>query len=787
MLKNFLLVAIRNFLRQRFYSFINVFGLATGLASAMFIFLWIQDEHNIDSGYKDSERLYKIIANLSLGGNEILTWENTPGPLGDAIQHEIPEVELCVRTMNNGSALLQYGDRGFLERGFYADSTFFKLFGFEVVKGSTEQLDRSSIAISAKLAKSLFGDEDPIGKVIKASKKYDLEVKAVFADVERGSSLKFEYILPFEIYRQERGNGFDWGNYDHPLFVKLHPGVSPEETIRKVNAIEDERVKALSPGDEARVNFIIVPVSEYYLNSHYVNGVPSGGRIQYVTIFSVVAIFIVLIACINFMNMATARAVQRAKEVGIRKVVGAQRASLIAQFIGESLVTTFVSMLLGLFFVYAGLPIFNSLISKNIVLDLTDPAILVSSLLIVLVTGLIAGSYPALFLSSYRPAQVLKGGTVSRFKGASLRKLLVIFQFTITVVMVASAIVAQNQIEFIRTKDLGYDRKGLINFFAQGDVNDRFDAFRSEAQRIPGVEIISRSDNSLVQVNNQNRSVQWPGRPADDQTFFRTLIVDHNYLEAMGVELVEGRFFTPTPADTASFVVTERSVEVMGLENPIGTSIVQWGRPGKIIGVVKNIHARSMHEAIDPLIFMYDPNWPARVVVRFDPTRTNEVVTGLEKLYKQFAPEYPFNYTFVEDDFERLYNMERATGSLALVFTVITIIISGLGLLALAAYTAERRKKEISIRKTMGASVGGIIQLVAREFAVLALAAAAIGSPFAWWLMSMFLNDFAYHIDLGWGVFLATAVLVVVFALVTVIFQVARAAIANPVDALRNE
>lgn len=787
MLKNFLLVASRNFNRQRFYSFINVFGLATGLASAFFIFLWIQDERTIDSGYRDSDRLYKIISHLGLSSDEILTWENTPGPLGDAIQHELPDVELCVRTMNNGSTLLQYGDKSLLERGYYADSTFFKLFGFEILKGNADQLDRSSIAISSKLAKSLFGGEDPIGKVLKVDKKHDLEVKAVFADVERGSSLRFDYILPFEIYRQQRSDGFNWGNYDHPLYVKLHAGVSPEETIAKVNAIENERVKMVSPGDEARVNFAIVPVSEYYLNSHYVNGVPTGGRIQYVNIFSVVAIFIVLIACINFMNMATARAVQRAKEVGIRKVVGAQRGSLIAQFIGESLVTTFLSMGLGLIIVYMSLPIFNSLISKNIILDLTSPSILFSCLLIVLVTGVVAGCYPAFFLSSYRPSQVLKGGPPSRFKGASLRKLLVVFQFTITVIMVASAIVAQNQIDFIRSKNLGYDRKGLINFFAQGDVDNRFEAFRSEAQRIPGVEILGRSDNSLVQVNNQNRSVDWPGRPADDQTFFRTIIVDEGYLPAMGVELKEGRFFTSSPADTASFVVSERAVEVMGLENPIGTRIVQWGRPGQIVGIVKDIHARSMHEAIDPLVFMYNASWPARVVVRFDPTRTEEVVAGLDKLYKQFAPEYPFNYTFVDDDFERLYNMERATGTLALMFTAIAIIISGLGLLALAAYTAERRRKEISIRKTMGASVGGIVQLVAREFAVLALIAALVGSPFAWWLMTEFLSDFAYHINLGLGVFLTTAILVILFALITVIFQVTKAAVANPVDALRNE
>lgn len=786
MLKNFLLVASRNFLRQRFYSFINIFGLSTGLATALFIFLWVNDEVKMDATFKDSDRLYRVVSNLRMSNGETLTWDITPGPLGEAISENIPGVDLAVRTMNNGTALFQAGDKSFLERGYYGDSTFFKLFDFKILKGSADLLDKSSVAISNKLAKSLFGDEDPIGRAVRVSNSYDLEVKAVFEDVVRGTAMRFEYILPMDIYKTQRGGGWNWGNYDHPLFVKLSENTSPDEVIKKINDLEDARVKALGEDSEG-ATFLMVPLEDFYLNSNFINGVPAGGRIEFVKIFSVVAIFIMLIACINFMNMATARAVQRAKEVGIRKVVGAQRVSLITQFIGESIATTLVSMIVAIGIVYALLPVFNSIVSKQIVMDLSDPWISLTCVLIVFTAGLVAGSYPAFFLSSYKPASVLKGTINAGFRGATLRKTLVIFQFTLTVIMIASALVVQQQVNFIRNRNLGYDRKALINFTAYGDVQNRFEAFKTEATKIPGVQMIARANMSLVQVNNQNRSVEWPGRPEDDVTFFRTVVVDYGFLETMGVKLTEGRLFNNSIADTSVYVVSQKAVDVMGLENPIGTRIVQWGNPGVIVGVVEDFHSRSMHEAIDPIVFMFNPEFTWRVVVRYDPAKTADVLSGFEALTKQFAPEYPFTYTFVEEDFERLYNTDKVTGSLALGGTVIAIIISGLGLLALAAYTAERRKKEISIRKTLGASVGTIVSLVASDFARLSIIAAFVGCPLAWYFMSKFLEGYAYHMDLSVWIFVFTAIAVVVISIVTVIFQVAKAAVANPVDALRNE
>lgn len=785
MIRNFFTVAIRNFLRQKLYSFINVFGLASGLSCALFIYLWVHDETSKDTFHADSEKIFSVIANLEFNKGEILTWSMTPGPLAEDIRDNIPGVEMAVRTMTTGDQLFQYEDDSFMENGYYADPDFFKLFSFRILKGkpNTDTTDITSISVSNTLAKKLFGDEDPIGKVVKVNNRTDYTITAVFADVKGESSLQFSYILPFEVYKKNRGEGFNWGNYDHPLYLKL----SDASQAEAINARINDRVINISDKDRDNVRFYMQPFTETYLYSQFENGKPVGGRIKYVRIFSIVAVFILVIACINFMNMATAKAANRAKEVGVRKVVGAQRKSLIFQFIAESTLISLLSMVLALAVVYLLLPMFNTLVSKQITVSIVDAAFLSIVLLIIVVTGFLAGSYPAFYLSSYQPVQVLKGGASQNVGGASLRKALVVFQFALTVILIASSLVVYNQIEFIRNKNIGYDRQSVLSFSARGNVGKDFESFKNEALMLPGIVKVSQSNNSLVQVQNQNGSVDWPGKPDNSQVFFRTIVVDYDFLETMGLELQEGRFFKKEFNDTSTFILTQRAVEVMGLQEPVGTRITQWGNPGKVIGVVKDFHSRSMHEAVDPIVFMLRPEWTGVAFVRFEGTKTKEAVESLEKLYKKFNPQYPFTYSFVEDDFEKLYRNEKITGSLALGFTVMAIIISGLGLLGLAAYTAERRRKEISIRKTLGASVTGIVSMMSGDFMKLSIIAAIIGCPVAYYLMQKFLEGYAYHTDLRWELFAATALCVLIISLLTIMFQVIKAAIANPVDALRIE
>ena len=783
MFKNFFAVAIRNFMRQRLYSFINVLGLASGLLCTLFIYLWVSDEWNKDKFHHEGEKIFQVVANLELNKGELLTWVSTPGPLAENIRQNIPEVEMAVRTMNANSLLFQYGDKNFMESGYYADVDFFKLFSFTITKGraNTDSSDISTISISQKLATKLFGQDNPIGKNVRVNNKLDLIVGTVFKDVGTASSLQFEYILPFEIYKKQRGEGFNWGDFDHPLYVKLNDPKNAESTIAKINESAQKAQK------NEGVSFYMQPFAEYYLNSQYENGKPVGGRIKYVQIFSIVAIFILIIACINFMNMATAKAATRSKEVGIRKVVGAQRTSLIFQFIAESTVISFISALLALIFVTLLLPYFNLLVNKQIEVNFIDFNFLTTLLIIVLVTGVLAGSYPAFFLSSYQPVNVLKNSSSQRMSGSSLRKGLVVFQFALTVILIASSLIIYSQINFIRNKNVGYNRQAVLSFSMRGDMAKNFDAFKNEALEYPGIKLVSRADNSLVQVNNQNGSVEWPGKPENSSVFFRTVVVDYDFLETMDLQLKEGRFFNKDHNDTSTFVISERAAKIMGLKEPVGTRIVQWGIPGTVIGVVKDFHSQSLHHTIDPIVFMCNYSWANQIFIKFDPTQLQPVVKKVESIYKKYNSQFPFTYSFLDDDFEKLYNNEKVTGSLALGFTIMAIIISGLGLLGLAAFTAERKKKEISIRKVLGASVAGIVSMMSVDFIKLSAVASIIGCPIAYFLMQQLLEGYAYHTELKWSLFIITASCVLCLSLLTVVFQVTKAAIANPVDALRNE
>jgi putative ABC transport system permease protein len=785
MLKNFFVVAIRNFYRQKLYSFINVFGLASGLICALFIYLWVNDEVSKDTFHKDSEKIFQIVSNLRMNDGELLTWPITPGPLAEDIRDNSPEIELAVRTMDARSQLFRYEDKSFMESGIYADPDFFKLFSFEILKGrpNFDTTDISSIAVSEQLASKLFGDEDPIGKMVNGAGNRQFTIAAVFKNIGAESSIKFDYVLPFEIYKNNRGQGFNWGNFDHPLYVKLS---DPNQADEAINRINERRAKAAGT-DGKNTIFYTQPFTDYYLHSQYENGKPVGGRIKYVKVFSLVAVFIIVIACINFMNMATAKALTRAKEVGVRKAIGAQRKSLIFQFIAESTFISLVAMLIALAVVYLMLPLFNLLVSKQIVMHFTDEKFVLVILAVVIITGLLAGSYPAFFLSAYKPALVLKGTSGEASGGFSLRKVLVVFQFSLTVILIASSLVVYNQIQFIRNKDIGYNRDAVLSFGARGNLFKNFDAFKNEVQQFPGIVNIGKSNENLVQVNNQNSSVTWSGKPDKTDIFFRTVVVDYDFLETMGLQLEKGRLFNKQFNDTSNFIVTKRSVEVMGLEDPIGTEIAQWGVKGKIVGVVNDFHSRSMHEAIDPIVFMCKPEWTSVIFVRFDGAKTQDVIASIEKVYKKYLPEYPFSYSFLDDEFEKLYNNEKVTGSLALGFTTMAIIISGLGLIGLAAYTAERKRKEISIRKTLGASVSGIISMMSGDFVKLAIIATIIGCPVAYLLMREFLAGYSYHTELTWTLFFFTAVVVMIVSILTVIFQVTKAALANPVDALRHE
>jgi putative ABC transport system permease protein len=784
MLQNFITITVRNFLRQKLYSVINVLGLSTGLLCVLLIYLWVSDEIKKNKFHRNGEKIYRIVSNLTVGDGSLVTWEVAPGLLAEDIAANVPEVEMSVRTSGT-EKLIGHEQSRFMESGLFADPGFFELFSFDILHGkpSLDSNDVSSISISARLAEKLFTSAaTAIGKTVVVSNKETYTVTSVFRDPGSPSTLQFSFVLPYEIYRKNRGEQFTWGNFDHPTYVKLEPSAVAVAT-QKINT----RAEARADGEGGETSFYLQPFEDAYLHSHFEGGQPVGGRIEYVKIFSVVGVFMLIIACINFTNMATARAAFRAKEVGIRKVVGAQRKSIISQFIMESIAISLVSMLLALAVGYLVLPGFNLLVKKSITIDISDPTLLAAICLVVVITGILAGSYPALFLSSFQPAKVLKGTMSGQFSGSGLRRLLVVFQFTLTVVLIASSIVIYSQINFIRNKNIGYDREHVMTFPALGSVKPKFDAVRNEILALPGIVNAGLGNESLVLVNNQNSSVTWPGKDDNFNPFFRTVVTDFGFMQTMGLRLVEGRFFSREQNDTSKFVLTQKAVEVMGLTNPIGTTISQWGVSGEVIGVVENFHSRSLHEAMDPIVFMCNPEWTWKVFVRFESGQIENTLPLVQGIFNKYSDGYPFQYSFLDEDFEKLYESETVTGTLALGFTFMAIVISALGLVGLASYTAERRRKEISIRKTFGATVTSIVTMVSTDFIRLSLIAAVIGCPLAYFLMDSFLSGYAFRTALDWKIFGITAVAMMLICMVTVIFQVVRAAMANPVNALRNE
>lgn len=784
MLKNYFSVAIRNFLRQGFFSFLNVAGLAVGLACTFVIYLWINDEISKDKFHADINRIHHVVLNLN-NPEGTITWQSTPGPLAEAIKTGIPEIEYVAPVANDGSRLFKYKELTFLPNGYFTDPDFFKIFSYKIIAGdaSNPLPNPSSIVLTNSLAKKLFGNEDPIGKIVNVRSENDLMVTAIMEDITDESSLQFEFIAHFDVHKKYRQQ--DWGNSDYPLYFKFRDAdFNVKETQQKIND-HVASILELNDEDKKRLTYYIQPFADRYLYSSFENGFPVSGRIKYVQIFSVVALFILLVACINFMNMATARAAVRHKEIGVRKSIGAQRSSLTLQFIGESILVSALSMLLAIGIAEISLPIFNTLVDKQISIHYLQPEYYLPIIIIVLLTGILAGAYPALILSGVNPISALKGVSGSVTKGVFLRKALVVFQFAISVVLIVSSLVMYKQIDFIQSKQLGFDKENVITFTGRG-IKD-FTLFKDQLSKIPGVSGTSMANQSLIEIPNQNSSFSWTGKPEDSHLYVRTLVVGYDFMETMNFTLAEGRFFSEALNDTANVIINKKLASLMNVQNPIGLTINQWGKLGKVVGVVEDFHGRSLSEAMDPMVLLCYPQWTGTYYVRVEPGRTQEVLSKMESIWKTASPQFPFEYTFLDSQYEKLYRQEQVIGKLSAVFTCMAIFISSLGLLGLAAYATERKKKEISIRKVLGATVAELIAMMGKEFVMLTCLALLVGCPVAYYFMQNFLQGYAYHVELGYMIFVGTGAGLLMVTLFVILFQVTRAAVANPTNNLRSE
>lgn len=789
MLKNFFKVAIRNLWKHKGYSFLNIFGLAMGMTCSLLILLWIQDERSVDAWFDKGDRLFRVYERQYYDG-KIEAGYYTPGLLPAEMKKVLPEVELASGFTWEGDNTFQVGEKILKEKGCSAGPDFFKMFSYTLLEGSpvTALPGPTDIAISRKMAVDFFGSpREAIGKPIGYQNSKVFKVTAVFEDVPDISSDKFDYVKSWDNFLEENSWAKEWGNNGPNTLLLLRKDANAELVTKKIAHFLDNYNKEQSKS--FRIELGMQRVGETYLHSTFKNGQIAGGRIEYVRLFSIVAIFILLIACINFMNLTTARSVKRAREIGIRKVVGAVRPALIRQFISEAILLAFFSMILALGLLALALPFFNQMTGKHIAFPYGSSSFWLWMAALTLVTGAIAGSYPALFLSSFQPIRVLKGSL--KFSGGAVwfRRGLVVFQFLLSIVLIIGTIVIANQVSYVRTMNLGFDRENLVYIPLEGDLTGKYKTFKQEALRLPGVSDVSRITQTPTQIENGTGGVDWDGKDPNVLPMFTQASVGYDMARTLRLKFVAGRDFSPEFAtDSVGYLINESALKKIGYKDPVGKRLSFWQKKGTIVGVLKDFHFNSLHEPIQPLIIRLreEESWGS-ALVRTKAGQTKQALSELERLCRELNPKFPFTYRFADEEYQKLYKSESIVHSLSNCFAFLAIFISCLGLLGLAMFTAEQRTKEFGIRKVLGAKVGTLFGLLSREFLLLVLIAFVVASPLAWWAMHVWLQNFAYHIEVQWWVFLLAGGAALLIALVTVSFQALKVAVANPVKSLRTE
>jgi len=785
MLKNYLKIALRNIRRYKGYSFINIAGLAIGMACCILILLWVQDELSYDRFHENADYIYRVIQDINFA-DDSTTWAITQGPLGPSLKEDFPEIINATR-ITSRRFRLTYNDKSFDERPGMADGSILEMFSFPLIKGdpATALSDPNSIVMTEEMAEKYFGSEDPLGKTIKADNRWDFQVTGILKEVPHNSHLQFDSLIPFIFGRELNYTVDNWRNSQFRTYVQLQKGIPAQEVIQKISGYLYEKPTLEK---DARLN--LQPLLRIHLYSNYEFDT-AHGDITYVTIFSIIAFFILLIACINFMNLATARSGNRAKEVGMRKVAGAHKTDIVRQFYGESIFLAFIALFVALTIVWLLLPTFNNLAAKELSMGVSGNLLVLLGLLgITLLTGIISGSYPALFLSAFKPVKILKGSLRSGSKGSVFRKILVVFQFALTILLIICTIIIYNQLNYMRNMKLGYDKEFLIYKGMRGDVQAKFDSVKNELLQNPNIlGVTATSSVPTYGYTFSNSLWRWEGQDPDEETLMRAVFVDLDYFKTFGMEIVEGRSYSkefPTDA-TEAIMVNEEAVKAMGMESPIGRRLSIGTNNFKIIGVVKNYHFRSLRQEIDPLILIYSPGQSRVLFARLRSENIPKTIGYMEDIWKEFAPGHPFNYRFLDDALNNLYRSEQRIGTILKYFSILAIFISCLGLFGLASFMSEQRTKEIGIRKVLGASVSNIALLLSREFTKWVLLANIIAWPVAYIAMYKWLQSYAYSTNIALWSFILSGAMALVIASVAVSYQSIKAAVANPADSLRYE
>lgn len=790
MIKNYFKVALRNLWKNKSFSAINILGLALGMICSLLIFLWVNDEKSMDSFHAEKDRLYNIYERQYYDG-KVEGGFYTPGLLAQEMKKAYPEVEAAADYQFwDEQNTFQVGDKIVKEKGSAASDDFFKLFSFNLIKGNKDLAltEPANIVLSKTMAEKFFGSSDvAMGKTIRCENRKDYTVAGVYEDMPRNSSIKFEYLISWKAYVEDNPWLRDWGNNSPATTVLLKKGTDPEAFKKKITKFLDGFNKAQDKS--FRIELGIFPFSQIYLHSNFKNGEISGGRIEYVNLFTVVAIFILCIACINFMNLTTARSVKRSKEIGIRKVIGAVRLSLIIQFIGEAVLIAFAACLIALFVLVLLLPAFNQLTGKQIILPVTSGVFWVKVLGLVLITGIVSGSYPALLLSSFNPIRILKGTLKVSTQSTFFRKGLVVFQFVLSIFLIIGTIIIAKQVKYIQTKNLGFDRENVISVPLDGELITKYEVLKENALKSVGIKSVTRMADMLIELNNSTGGVEWDGKDPSVKPMFTQTSVGYDFIKTMNIKLVAGRDFSKDyPTDSVGYLVNETALTKINYKDPVGQNLTFWNKKGKIIGVMKDFHFTSLHTPIHPLVLRFgEKEKYGGLLVKTQPGQTAQALATLENLCKELNPKFPFAYAFVDQEYQKTYKSEVIINKLCNYFSFLAIFISCLGLLGLAMFTAQQRMKEISIRKILGASVGSLFNLLSKEFLGLVCIALVIAIPIAWWAMNKWLENYAYRTEVPWWIFALAGMVTIVIALITVSFQAVKAALANPIKSLRTE
>ena len=784
MLKNYLTIAWRNLFKNKAFSVTNILGLTIGITCTIFIFLWVQDERAYDKFHSNYNNIYQVIAHRDFN-NQIFTDRNMVLPLAKSIQDASPQIKNAVVTTSRQSPILTYGDAKLKKYGYTVSEHFFEMFSWKFIRGNaaTALPDAYSLVLTESTAKALFGNDDPINKVVRIDNDYDCKVTALVEDPPGNSTFQFDFINRFNYSGDyEKRALTNWQNSSWTVFVQTVPGANMAAIDKTVNDIKHQH----DPNDKMSTYFTF-PMSKWRLYSDFSDGKNTGGMIEYVKLFSVIAIIILLIACVNFMNLSTARSEKRAKEVGVRKTLGSGKKQLILQFFCESIILAFIAFVFSVGAVYLLLPAFNQLVDKSLTLNIGHPFFWLGALAIILFTGLVAGSYPALYLSSFNPISVLKGSFIGGKKAVLPRRVLVVAQFIISILLISATIIVYQQIQHVKQRDMGYNPNNLVMVPSTPDTRKNFSVIKQELQKTGLINSVTQTSSPITDIWWKSPAPDYDGKPADGEIIMTGIATDLDFTKTMGIKILKGRDFSGTPADSTAMLLNKAAVEAMGLKEPVGMQM-RYGRKYTVIGVTDNVVMESPYKPVDPMMVFFDPDNSSSISIRLNnEAPLQKAISSIENIFKKHNPAYPFEYQFADQEFGKKFFTEDLISRITNIFAGLAIFICCIGLAGLASFTIQKRIREIGIRKVLGATVQQLLLLISKEFLKLVLIAFVIAVPLTWWFMNDWLQKYPYRVSISIWLFGAVGIVILLLTLVVVSLNTMRAAMGNPVKSLRTE